>query len=352
MKKHRPFAAACVAGALALTVAACGSGGSSSTGSASSGDVSTITGAGSTLVLPLVSKWESDYNSRYEVAITYGGIGSGSGIEQITSRSVDFGASDAPLTSDQASACDGCLQIPWALSATSIAYNVSGVDNGLQLTPEIVADIYLGNITTWDDPAIAKLNPDAKLPSTNITPIYRSDGSGDTYALTDLLSKVSSDWKSQVGTSTLVKFPAGTGAEHNDGVAAALGKTEGGIAYMGAAYVASNDVTEAALQNEAGNYEEPTIDTISAAADAVKDIRPDNTVSITDPPASAEDAYPLSTYTYAIVPQDSPKAEALQKFLTYAIGKDGQAFGPDLDFAPLSSEVLAADKATIAKIGS
>lgn len=355
MSKQRSIAAASLVAALAVGIAACGSSGDDNrTGSSSAtptGDVSTITGAGSTLVLPLVSKWESDYNSRYEVTITYGGVGSGTGIDQITQNTVDFGASDAPLSSDQASACDGCLQIPWALSATAIAYNVSGVDTGLQLSPQIVADIYLGNITSWDDPAIAKLNPKVQLPSTKITPVYRSDGSGDTYALTDLLSKVSSDWKSNVGTSTLVKFPTGVGAEHNDGVAAALGKTDGAIAYMGAAYVSSNSLNEAALQNEAGNFEEPTVDTIAAAADAVSDIGLDNTVSITDPPASAKDAYPLSTYTYAIVPQDAPKADALQKFLTYAIGP-GQEFGPDLTFAPLSKAVLAADKATIAKIGS
>jgi phosphate transport system substrate-binding protein len=354
VSKQRSIAAASLVAALALGVAACGSGGST-TGSSGGGDVSTITGAGSTLVLPLVSKWEADYaaNTDPSVAITYGGIGSGGGIDQITARTVDFGASDAPLTPDQESACKGCLQIPWALSATSIAYNVSGVDTGLQLTPQLVADIYLGNVTTWDDPAIAKLNPGVKLPSTKITPIYRSDGSGDTYALTDLLSKVSPEWKSKVGTSTLVKFPTGTGAEHNDGVAAALGQTDGGIAYMGAAYVSTNSLDEAALQNEAGNYEEPTVKTIAAAADTVKSVPADNAISITDPPASAKDAYPLSTFTYAIVPQDSDIATAMKAFLTYAIDpKKGQSFGPDLDFAPLPSQVLAADKATIAKIGS
>jgi phosphate transport system substrate-binding protein len=334
---------------VALGLAACGSSSNSPSSTSSSGQVSTIVGAGSTLVLPLVSKWEADYNTRYGVAIAYSGIGSGGGIDQITAGTVDFGASDAPLTPDQHSAAPNVLQIPWALSATAIAYNVSGVKNGLHLTPQIVADIYLGNITTWDDTAITKLNPGVSLPSTKITPIYRSDGSGDTYALTDLLSKVSPDWKSKVGTSTLVKFPTGVGAEHNDGVAAALGQTDGAIAYMGAAYVSANSLTEAALQNEAGSFEEPTVDTIAAAAKTVTSVPSDNAISITDPPASAKTAYPLSTFTYALVPSDSSKADAMRKFLTYGIGP-GQDFGPDLDFAPLPAQVLAADKATIAKV--
>ena len=333
-------------GLLAVVAAGCGS-----SSSGSSGDSSTITGAGSTLVLPLVSKWESDYNEKAGVAVTYGGIGSGSGIDQITARSVDFGASDAPLTPDQVEAGDGLLQIPWALSATGITYNVSGVSDNLKLDGPTVADIYLGNITSWDDPAIAKLNPGVKLPSTKITPVYRSDGSGDTYALTDYLSKISPDWKSQVGVSTLVKFPTGVGAEHNDGVAAALTKTDGTIGYLAASYIQSNDLSQAALENAVGNFETPDVKTIAAAAATVKTVPSDNAISITDPPASAKDAYPLSTFTYVLVPQDSSKADALKKFITYAIGP-GQEFGPDLLFAPLPKVVLTANKATIAKIGS
>jgi phosphate transport system substrate-binding protein len=334
-------------GLIALAATGCGS----SSDSGSGGDSATITGAGSTLVLPLVSKWESDYNEKHGVAITYGGIGSGGGIEQITARTVDFGASDAPLTPDQASAGNGLLQIPWALSATAISYNVKGIDDGLQLDGQTVADIYLGKITTWDDPAIQKLNPGANLPSTKITPVYRSDGSGDTYALTDWLSKVSPEWKSQVGVGTEVKFPTGVGAEHNDGVAGVETKTDGSIAYLAASYVQSNGFNQAALENAAGNFEQPDVKTIATAAETVKSVPADNAISITDPPASAKDAYPLSTFTYALVPQDSSKADALKKFLTYAIGP-GQEFGPDLLFASLPSQVLQADKATIAKIGS
>jgi phosphate transport system substrate-binding protein len=333
-------------GLLVALAAGCGS-----SSSGSSGDASTITGAGSTLVLPLVSKWESDYNEKAGVAVTYGGIGSGSGVDQITARSVDFGASDAPLTPDQAKAGDGLLQIPWALSATGITYNVSGVSDNLKLDGKTVADIYLGTITNWNDPAIAKLNPGVKLPSTKITPVYRSDGSGDTYALTDYLSKVSPEWKSKVGVSTLVKFPTGVGAEHNDGVAAALTKTDGTIGYLAASYIQSNDLNQVALENAAGNFETPDVKTIAAAAATVNTIPSDNAISITNPPASAKDAYPLSTFTYVLVPQDSSKADVLKKFITYAIGP-GQEFGPDLLFAALPKQVLAADKATVAKIGS
>src|SRR4051794_11967404 len=244
--------------ACGLLAAAAGCGSSSS---GSSGDTSTITGAGSTLGLPLVSKWESDYNEKAGVAVTYGGIGSGSGIDQITARSVDFGASDAPLTPDQETAGNGLLQIPWALSATGITYNVSGLSDNLKLDGQTVADIYLGNITTWNDPAIAKLNPGTDLPSTKITPVYRSDGSGDTYILTDYLSKVSPDWKSTVGVGTEVKFPIGVGGKGNDGVSAVLSKTDGAIAYVGAAYAASNGFNQMAMENAAGNFEQPSLDT-------------------------------------------------------------------------------------------
>jgi phosphate transport system substrate-binding protein len=331
-------------GLLAVGVAACGS------SSSDSSDTSTITGAGSTLVLPLVSKWESDYNEKKGVAITYGGIGSGSGIDQITARSVDFGASDAPLTPDQEQAGNGLLQIPWALSATGITYNVNGVSDNLKLDGQTLADIYLGKITTWNDPAIAKLNPGTDLPSTKITPVYRSDGSGDTYILTDYLSKVSSEWNSKVGVGTEVKFPTGVGGKGNDGVSAVLSKTDGAIAYVGAAYAQSNGFNQAAMENAAGKFLQPSLDTISAAAAAVKSVPADNAPSLVDPPKSATNAYPLASYTYCLAPSNSDKADALKEFITYAIGP-GQSYGPDLLFAKLPSQILSADKATVDKIG-
>ena len=316
-----------VALALAVAVAACGSSSSDSSGGSSS---SPLVGAGSTLVAPLMSKWQSDYSSKSEETVTYGAIGSGGGIDQITSRSVDFGASDAPLTPEQFEEADGVEQIPWALSGTVPAYNVSGAPSNLKLSGEVLADIYLGKIT----------------------PVYRSDGSGDTFAFTNYLSTISPEFKSTVGTSTTVKFPTGVGAEKNDGVAAAISQTDGAIGYVGLAYALSNELSMPLVENSAGEFPEPGVESVEAAADAVKTIAKDNSISLADLPASAKGAYPISTYTYVIVPLESEKAEALKKFITYAISPAGQEYGPDLDFAPLPKQVVAAGKAAIAKIGS
>jgi phosphate transport system substrate-binding protein len=231
------------------------------------------------------------------------------------------------------------------------AYNVSGAPSNLKLSGEILADIYLGNVSKWDDPAIAKLNPGASLPSTKITPVYRSDGSGDTYAFTNYLSTVDPEFKSKVGTSTTVKFPTGVGAEKNDGVSAAISQTDGAIGYVGLAYALSNELSMPLVENSAGSFPEPGVESVEAAADAVSKIGPNNEISLADLPSSAADAYPISTYTYVIVPLEGEKADALKKFITYAIGP-GQEYGPDLDFAPLPKQVVAADKKAIAKIGS
>jgi phosphate transport system substrate-binding protein len=334
---------------LSIVVAACGSSDSSSSSSGSSSGP--LVGAGSTLVAPLVSKWQPDFSDKSGITVTYGAIGSGGGIDQITARTVDFGASDAPLTPDQFSAAKGVEQVPWALGAVLPSYNVSGVSNKLKLSGPVLADIYLGKITAWNDPAIAKLNPGVSLPSTKITPVYRSDGSGDTYAWTNYLSSVSPEFKSKVGVSTQVKFPTGTGAEKSDGVAAAVSQTDGAIGYLGLAYISSNGLQYGLVQNSAGQFPNPDVASITAAAAAVKGIGNDNAISLTGLPASAKDAYPISTYTYIIVPLKSDKADELKKFITYAIGP-GQEFGPDLNFAPLPSQVVAADKKAIAKIGS
>jgi phosphate transport system substrate-binding protein len=350
-KKLKRTSMVATAVAASLVVAACGSSSKSSSGSGSTGSSKTLVGAGSTLVAPLMSQWQPKYNEEHGVAVTYGAIGSGGGIEQITARTVDFGASDAPLTSSQAAACKGCLQIPWALAATAIAYHVSGVPNGLHLTGPVLADIWLGKIKTWNAPQIKSLNPGVKLPSTKITPVYRTDGSGDTYALTDYLSKVSPQWKSQVGKSTQVHFPVGLGGKGNSGVGGVLASTNGAIAYVALAYVVSNKFDDAAVQNAAGKFEAPGLSTISAAAASVTSVPANNAISITDPPASAGNAYPISTFTYAIVPQHSPKAKTLKPFLSWAVTTgQGPKFGSKLDFAPLPAKVVSASQATIAKI--
>ncbi len=351
MAKRIWLAAACVA-AVAVLAAGCGSssgGGSSSSGSGG-GTTKAISGAGSTLIAPLMSQWQPDYATTAGITVTYGAIGSGGGIGAITARSVDFGASDAPLSPDQATACKGCLQVPWALAATVVTYNVKGVSSKLKLTGPVVADMFMGKITQWDDPQIKALNPGVSLPSTKVAPVYRSDGSGDSYVFTSYLSAVSPDWKSQVGASTQPAFPTGVGAEKNSGVAASVQSTDGAIGYVAVAYIAADSLNLALLQNAAGNYPEPSLAGISAAAAAVTTIQPDGSIPLVNPPASAADAYPMATYSYAIVPKDAKNGKTLAAFLTYAI-TEGQTFGPDLGFPALPAAVVTHDKTVIAQIG-
>jgi phosphate transport system substrate-binding protein len=332
------------------TLGVAGCGGSSGKGSSTGGGESKVlVGAGSTLVAPLVAQWSNDYAKKTGVTITYGAIGSGGGIAQITARTIDFGASDAPFTPDQENTCKDCLQVPWALAATLVSYRVDGAPAKLKLSGPVLADIYLGKITSWNDPQIAALNPGAKLPTTKITPAFRSDSSGDTYAFSDFLAKVSPTWKSQKGVSTQVNFTSGVGGKGNDGVAAIVKRTDGAIGYLAISYVFSNKLEYALIRNAAGMFPVPGPDSISAAASSVKTIPPDNAISLTNPPASAPGAYPISTFTYALVPASSPKAKTLREFLTYAIGP-GQKFGAKLEFAPLPARVLDVGRATIAKI--
>jgi phosphate transport system substrate-binding protein len=337
-----------VLGTVLVLAAGCGGSGGGN-GGTGGGESKVLVGAGSTLVAPLLSQWSNDYAKKTGVTITYGAIGSGGGIAQITARTVDFGASDAPFTPDQASACKGCLQVPWALAATLVSYNVKGAPAKLKLSGPVLADIYLGKITRWNDAAIAVLNRGAQLPATRITPVYRSDASGDTYAFADFLAKASPEWKSTKGVSTQVNFSTGVGGKGNDGVAAAVGRSDGAVGYLAISYVFSNKLDYALIRNKAGKFPVPGRDSISAAAASVTSIPSDNAISITNPPASAPGAYPISTFTYALVPESSGKAKTLRDFLSYAIG-DGQKFGAELQFAPLPPRVLEADRKTIARI--
>ena len=305
----------------------------------------TLTGAGSTLVAPLMANWSQDFLNKYNVQVTYGSVGSGAGITQISARTVDFGASDAPLTSAQAASCNQCEEIPWALTATGIAFNLPGVAR-LKLSPQVLAQIYLGQITTWNAAAIRKLNKGVSLPALKITPIYRSDGSGDTYAFTDLLSHVSSAWSSRVGTATSVSFPAGVGGNKNDGVTALLASTQGGIAYIAASYMIAHHLSAAALQNQAGKYEYPNLKNISAAAAAFPTPGAGLAMHIVNPPKRDKLAYPLSTYTYVIVPKTSSKRVGIASFIHYAL-TTGQQFGAALDFASIPSGILSADMSAV-----
>jgi phosphate transport system substrate-binding protein len=311
----------------------------------------TITGAGSSFVSPLVSVWTPAIGSAFGYTLQYSPVGSGAGIAAITNRQVDFGASDAPLTPDQATACKGCVQIPWALSATSIAYNVPGAPVHLNLDGPTIAKIFLGQITNWNDAAIKALNKGASMPDLKITPIYRSDGSGTTYNFTDYLSGVSSDWKSKVGNSTSVQFPAGQGARGSSGVAGLVSRTDGGITYVDVAFALKNHIRFAAVKNAAGKFLYPSLRRITAAAEAFPKVPANNEMHIVNPPKSAPLAYPISTFTYVIVPQQTAHAAELRKLIFWALtqGQKSQ-YEAKLLFAPLTKSVLVASEKTLKTI--
>jgi phosphate transport system substrate-binding protein len=311
----------------------------------------TITGAGSSLVAPLVSQWVNPVGHAFGYTLQYSSVGSGAGIAAISARTVDFGASDAPLTSDQAAACKGCVQIPWALSATTLSYNVPGAPNDLHLDDAAIAGIYLGTITSWNDPAIKSLNPKVSLPDLKITPVFRSDGSGDTYAFTDYLSSVSPTWKAKVGNATAVQFPAGVGGKGNPGVAGVIANTKGAIGYISVAYTLSNHLKVAAVENRSGVFATPGLRGIAAAAAAVKSVPASNEMHIVDPPKGNRLAYPISTFTYVIVPQQTAKAPELRKLVFWALTQ-GQAKGytAKLIFAQLPKVVLVAAEKTLKTI--
>jgi phosphate transport system substrate-binding protein len=316
-------------------------------GASPSRQMGSLTGAGSTAVAPLVAIWQTKYKGNQ---VNYSGIGSGGGINAVTARTVDFGASDAPLTPDQAKACKGCLMIPWAFFATSIPYNVSGVGYGLKLTGPVLANIFLGKIKKWNASQIKSLNPGVNLPNEDITPIYRSDGSGTSYNFTDYLSRMSKEWKNKVGKGTQPSFPAGVGARGSSGVAAKLSTTPGGITYVDVAYSLKNHLKIAKLKNRAGKFVLPGIKNIEAAAAAIKKVtRKDNSISIVDPSPHQPKAYPVCTFTWAIVPAKSGKASELKSFLDWAVTK-GQPLGVPLVFAPMPKPVVKAARSTIKKI--
>src|SRR5262245_4841277 len=331
---------------LAVGLSACGG---SSEGDSDQATAS-LEGAGSSLVDPMVQAWVPGLRDQSDIDMTYSPIGSGGGIQAITERTVDFGASDAPLTPDQATACKGCVLVPWALSATTVSYNVPGAGSDLNLTGPVIADIFLGKLKNWSDPRIEDLNRGKQLPSQGITPVYRSDGSGDTYAFTSYLNEVSPEWKSKVGKGTSVNFPTGAGSKGNSGVAGTITRTEGALGYISVAYAVQNKLGTASIQNAAGEFVAPDLPGIAAAAEAMPPPEPDNSIPIVDPPASAKGAYPISTFTYAIVPKSSPKADELKELLTYAIGP-GQEFAERYVFARLPDQVVELDKKTIEKIG-
>ena len=334
----RALALVTLAGMIAVSAIA----GRADASSTSSGDVS-ITGAGSSFVFPLVSAWILQLGSAFGINVTYSPIGSGGGIAAVTGRTVDFGASDAPLSPDQFIACKGCVQIPWALSATSIAYNLPGVNCILHLTGPLVAQIYLGQITSWDDSKIKAINSKCSLPSTKITPVYRSDNSGTTYNFTDFLSAVSAGWKSKIGRGVNAQWPAGVGARGSSGVAGVVTKTEGALTYVDVAYSLKNKLRFASILNKDGKYTTPGLRGINAAASTTpKKITGNGEISIVNPPKGNPLSYPICTFTYVILPTGSSKAADLRKMIYWAVTA-GQKSGPKLLFQPLPKQVQAFD---------
>jgi phosphate transport system substrate-binding protein len=309
----------------------------------------TLVGAGSTFVAPLVAKWQASYKPS---KVVYSGIGSGAGIAAISGRTVDFGASDAPLTKDQFSSCHGCVQIPWAFSATSIPYHVSGVGSGLKLTGPVLAGIYTGSIRYWDNPAIKKINAGLNLPHDKIVPIYRSDASGTSYNFTDYLSHVSKSWKKSIGKGTQPNFRVGVGAKGSSGVALKLKTTNGGITYVDVAYSLNNHLSMARIKNRAGRYQLPGIIQIRAAAKTLKKLQSkDNSITVVDPNPSQPKAYPICTFTYVIVPLKTGKAAELRRFVDWALTK-GQSYGPKLRFVELPKIVQKTARKSLARVHS
>ncbi len=309
-----------------------------------SGGRVTLNGAGATFPYPLYSKWVAEYQRRDpRVLINYQSIGSGAGIRQVSERTVDFGASDAPMTDEQLAKAPGkIVHIPTTLGAVAITYDLPDLaPPSLRLGPDVISGIYLGQITRWNDPRLAALNPGVALPARDIVVVHRSDGSGTTAVFTDYLSRVSPVWRERVGKGTSVSWPVGLGAKGNEGVTGQVKTTPGSIGYVELAYALQNKLPTASLQNRAGRFVEPSIAGITAAAAGVSANLPaDLRVSIVDAPGDG--AYPIAAFTYILVYEDmpdAPRAEALAHFLWWAI-HDGQSFAPPLDYAPLPPAVV------------
>jgi phosphate transport system substrate-binding protein len=312
---------------------------------ASAADPLLITGAGATFPYPLYSKWFSEYNKLYpDIRFNYQSIGSGGGIQQFTAGTVEFGATDAPMSAEELAKAPDAVHIPTVLGAVVVTYNAPFT--GLKLTPAVLADIFLGKITKWSDPAIAKINPDIKFPDVAITVVRRSDGSGTTYVFTDYLTKISAEWKEKVGTGKSVSWPVGLGGKGNEGVTGLIKQTPGSIGYVELAYANQNKLPVTALQNRDGNFVLPTLESTSAAAAGVV-LPPDFRVSVTDP--SGKNAYPIASFTYLLVHKDAKdkaKGDAMVKFLWWAVHA-GQAMAIPLDYAPLPKPVVANVEKTI-----
>lgn len=309
-----------------------------------------INGAGATFPYPIYSKWFSEYrNVDPSAKINYQSIGSGGGVRQIIARTVDFGASDAALSDAELKKAPGkLLHIPTVMGAVVVTYNLQGAGSGLKLTPAVIADIFLGKITRWNDKRLTKLNPTTPLPAADIIVVHRSDGSGTTSIFTNYLSSVSLEWKEKVGHGKSVRWPVGLGGKGNEGVAGQIRNTNGAIGYVELAYAEQNKLSCAAIQNQAGKFVEPSLKTTSAAAAGAAVAMPaDFRISLVNQPG--EDSYPIAGFTWILLyqqQQDCARGQKVVEFLWWAT-HEGEKYAPELLYAPLPDEVVRMVEATL-----
>jgi phosphate transport system substrate-binding protein len=313
----------------------------------------TLNGAGATFPYPIYSKWFSKYHDLHsDIQFNYQSIGSGGGIRQVLAGTVDFGASDGPMTDEQLSQAKiKILHVPTVLGAVVPAYNISGVTGEIKFTPDVLAGIFLGKITNWNDKTIASANPGINFPKDQpIIVIHRSDGSGTTFIFTDYLSKVSSDWQNQAGKGTSVKWPVGLGGKGNEGVAGLIRQMQGSIGYIELIYAVQNRITYGTVKNAAGEFVKASLDSVTAAAASVKSMPADFRVSITNSPG--KDAYPISSFTWLLIPvqaRDPAKGKIMADFLKWMLD-DGQKMTTELTYAPLPATVVAKVKDEIKQV--
>jgi phosphate transport system substrate-binding protein len=311
-----------------------------------------LNGAGATFPYPIYSKWFSEYSAQHSgVQINYQSIGSGGGIRQLTAGTVDFAASDVPMTAQQLSDMKlKPIHIPAVLGAVVPIYNLPGVGSDLKFAPDVLADIYLGKITSWDDARIAKDNPGVKLPGLRINVVHRSEGSGTTFIFTDYLSKVSADWKNSVGANSAVSWPTGIGAKGNESVAGMVRQLPGTIGYVELIYAMQNKISFGYIRNAAGTWVKGSIAGVTEAAASVKAMPADYRVSITNAPG--KNAYPISSFTWLLIPNPAPdgtKGKVIKDFLNWMLDH-GQSEVEALYYAPLPDSVIAKVKATVANL--
>ncbi len=311
-----------------------------------------LNGAGATFPYPMYSKWFNEYNKLHsDVQINYQSIGSGGGIRQVLNGTVDFGASDGPMTDEQLKeAKTKILHIPTVLGADVPAYNIPGVSGEIKFTPEALAGIFLGKIQNWNDPAIAKVNPGVNFPNQSIIVVHRSDGSGTTYIFTDYLSKVSKEWDATVGKGTSVKWPVGLGGKGNEGVAGQIRQLQGSIGYVELIYAVENKITYGSVRNAAGNFVKASLDSVTEAAASSPKMPADFRVSITNAPGKT--AYPISSFTWLLIPAqatDPKKGKIIADFLDWMLS-DGQKMTNQLSYAPLPQNVVEKVKAAVKQI--